>query len=903
MMGFLRDLRYALRSLGRTPALTAALLATVAVGIGAHATVTGFVNGLLTRNLALPDTADLAAVHWRDAAGVYAPVPLERFAALRDAPHAFAALAAFRESRAPVTLDGRTSWMSVAAASPDLWRVLALPAALGRASFDAGDEPAAPAPVVIGHKLWKDGFSGSAEAIGAELQVGRRRCRVAGVAPEWFEGIYLGRAIDVWLPLDDAAPATGATAVWVLGRLAPGSSHGDAEAQVNRGGGTGGGFVVMPHSGIEPDVHARFARVKALLGWAAALVFVTAAANVAGFLLSRASRRAHETAARVALGATRAHLVSQILAESLVVTAGGAVLGGLVAFWTASVLPALLYAEDAARLHLMPDAWQVARSVAAYAAVMLLCALAPAAQINQHGPMTVLRRSEGTASTSVGRLRSALVVAQMGVCVILVIATALLFEGFRQALRTIRAENLGQPVVAVLEASGGYARPAAGEDYFRRAEDAVARAPGVIGTAWVGTLPGGRNAGLSVRLEQPRSGSKEAAIPAVTLPGAKLLELTLVAGRPFGGQDGPFSCRVALVNGEANAEYFGGGAVGRSIEDSAGRRIDIIGLVTPRRPRAGESSGPLVYFYERQALTPPSPEVRLERLRLPIPPATPPPVDVEIAMNVASTGYFEAIGASFPSGGAFGSGAVSGACDVAVVNREAAELYFGGRAVGGAVVDAQGRRAEIVGVVDAGVLHVMQRRAEPMVFFPAAQRYIPRMALIAATRKAEQSVLDGITQRLAAVPGGAGGRAITLEEHLSRTSLGPERIATVLVAAAAAMALALGLLGAYGVMSDAVRQKKREIALRLALGAQAWKIVYDVFRSGVRVAVAGAGCGLLVSWLLVRLVLHANPGFAAPALWMWLVSPLALLAVVTVASVLPARWALAVDPLTITRQS
>ena len=144
---------------------------------------------------------------------------------------------------------------------------------------------------------------------------------------------------------------------------------------------------------------------------------------------------------------------------------------------------------------------------------------------------------------------------------------------------------------------------------------------------------------------------------------------------------------------------------------------------------------------------------------------------------------------------------------------------------------------------------------------------------------------------------------VTLEEHLARTSLGPERIASVLVGASAAIALGLALLGAYGVLSDAVRRKKREIALRLALGAQARTIVYDVLRSGVRVAIAGAASGLIVSWVIVRMVRHADPGFTTPALWMWLAAPLALLVVVGIASVLPARWALAVDPLTITRES
>ena len=137
---------------------------------------------------------------------------------------------------------------------------------------------------------------------------------------------------------------------------------------------------------------------------------------------------------------------------------------------------------------------------------------------------------------------------------------------------------------------------------------------------------------------------------------------------------------------------------------------------------------------------------------------------------------------------------------------------------------------------------------------------------------------------------------------MSKTSLGPERVATALVAVSAGIALALAIVGVYAVMADSVREKKREIALRLALGAQARRIVAEVLRGGLRIAGAGAIAGTALSWLAVEGLTRAAPGFAAPAIWMWLACPVALIAVVTFAGILPARYALAIDPLTLMRE-
>jgi putative ABC transport system permease protein len=239
-----------------------------------------------------------------------------------------------------------------------------------------------------------------------------------------------------------------------------------------------------------------------------------------------------------------------------------------------------------------------------------------------------------------------------------------------------------------------------------------------------------------------------------------------------------------------------------------------------------------------------------------------------------------------------------------LVNREAADAYFGGAPIGGAVIDRDGYRSRVVGVVETPVLRVVERASEPTVYLPFDQVYSPSMTLIAQTAAATPELVALIDAGLQELDGAARRpEVMTLEERLVRTALGPERIATALVAACAALALGLGLIGVYGVMTDAVRARQREIALRLALGAPASRIVYGVVREGLRLAGAGTILGMGLAWAVLHLVRHADDGFAPPALWIWAACPAVLAVMVAVAAIGPARWALAVNPLAIARES
>jgi ABC-type antimicrobial peptide transport system permease subunit len=175
--------------------------------------------------------------------------------------------------------------------------------------------------------------------------------------------------------------------------------------------------------------------------------------------------------------------------------------------------------------------------------------------------------------------------------------------------------------------------------------------------------------------------------------------------------------------------------------------------------------------------------------------------------------------------------------------------------------------------------------------------------MIAGVREAAPMVAE-IHRKLELVPG-RGGSPIevkTLETHLNQTALAPLRIATLLIGACATAGLALGILGLFGALSDAARQRRRESAVRIALGAQRRHMIAQVLKEGGRLALAGATIGTVMSILLTRWLARIAPGGDSPALWVWLSAPAVLAVAVGLASVFPARGALMADPVTVLRE-
>jgi ABC-type antimicrobial peptide transport system permease subunit len=236
-----------------------------------------------------------------------------------------------------------------------------------------------------------------------------------------------------------------------------------------------------------------------------------------------------------------------------------------------------------------------------------------------------------------------------------------------------------------------------------------------------------------------------------------------------------------------------------------------------------------------------------------------------------------------------------------VVNQEAANLYFNGNAVGASVIDEVGRRTEIIGVVHSTPLGTFQRRVEPAIYFPMMQDFLPYMTLILGSRKVDGLLLKELHSKIESVPGRGPAPLMVkaLDTYLKQTALAQLRIATMIIGASATTALVLSVLGLFGALSDAVRQRRREFAVRIALGAQRRHVIRQVLGEGGRLATAGTLAGTLGSLLLSRMFARIAPGHGSPALWVWMAAPLLLAAVVLIASVFPARRASIVNPLTI----
>ena len=890
------DVRYSLRSLARTPVWTAALVLTIALGIGSSASVQGFARGLLTTDLPIFAIGRVVTVFATDQNGASGPVPFEVFGALNTRRDIFESLGAIQESPARVAIGSRSTLMSVAAYTPEVAAVFPLSSGAG---------------VTLSHRVRFAQFPANVEPSGRKVQIDDATLPISGATPYWLEGLYRGRAIDLWRPLDAAAgpgeprpgsPASrtlrGGAEVWVIGRLRPGVSVEDAQAAIDEIPASEAAITVLPYSGQTPETASGMRRVGALLQLAAAAVFVIACANVAAFVLARSWARARETAVRVAIGARRRQLLRQLLIDSAVVAIIGGAAGFIVASWMADIVPLMFFDQDADRLVFSPDTRGIAATSLVCIAITLACGLAPLFETRDDEPSAVLQREVAGPSRAMTRVNTGLLLIQMTGCSLLVIATGLLLQGFRAALDTQAGRRLGNPVLVSLEALPSPS-PDPGRKYFADAMASVAPVATVSETVWAARLPGVRAAWQWVRFEAPTSERREMAMPIEALDAAALDRLVLppVSGRLFGASDAG-ECGTIVLNEAAVKAMFNGHPIGRRIDTPARTPVEVIGVARPKDPQEAEiakaydhpsAKAPIGINGKVTFLVPPAGELDSGLLDI----------------NIVSPNYFDAMGLTLTAGRLFDDRAwgEDRGCRVGIVNEEAAARYFGGYAIGGAVIDAAGRRTEIVGVVRSSALRGGQRLAEPAMFLSFTEEFLPRMTAVLATPNVNDDTLEAIRQRIATVPGGRADRLVvtTLDDHLSDTALAAERIAATLVGTFAVIAVVLGSLGLYGLMADAARRRQREFAMRLALGAQAWRVVRLVATDGLRLAGLGAGAGMLLSLLVARRLAVIVPAadWPSPAIW---IAPLVLLTgAVAIASVIPARRALSADLLSLMR--
>jgi ABC-type lipoprotein release transport system permease subunit len=853
--------------------LTLALLFTIALGIGSNLTVLGFIRGLTMGKPPLPVSDRVVSLIESDARGGSGPVSYEAYLSLRSHVAVFEWVGAARVSQEAITLAGRPAILSVAAVTPNLARLLHLP-------LEGG--------VAISHRLWQSEFGGKVHVRGERVRIGD--AGVIGVAPDWLEGVYSDRAIDLWTPLREESRSV--TNVWIIAGLRPGVSAQQAEEAVRAARVGSGEMHVVPYAGVAPEMAEGLSRVGTLLRLAAGFVFFIACANVASFLLGRAAGRLHETSLRVALGAGRGRLARAVLSDSVVISVAGGALGVLLALWTSKVVPALLFEQDAGFLVLAPDVFMTVAAAAAGVGIVIACGLLPLIETPQARPAAVLHRERAGPSKATRTVCAGLVIGQMACCCLLVVSSGFFYHGLCAARQTGVSMRLGQAVLAFV-----HSNPDVGIQYFREVEHAARSVAGVTGTAWVARLPGSQPAWQSFHVEPRGLPLREVKmdLAGFTSDSLELVTLPPKAGRLFAFEDR--GCRVAVLDTQAAEVLFGDDTVGRSVYDPAGEPVEIIGVVAVRG-----RSRPTIYYDYTDRSRPPSARTNAARFHAPVVAR----LDVaELDANVVSSSYFAAMGISLVAGRIFAEGPTAHGCRVGVVNQEAANLYFAGNAVGAAVIDDIGRRTEIIGVVQSAKPGAFQRREEPSIYFPMVRDFLPAMTLILSGGIGSGPRPAEVRRALQLVPGRGPVPPVvkTLDAHLSQTALAPLRIATVTFGASATAALLLCILGLYGTLNTAARQRRRELAVRIALGARRRDVIGQVLREGGKLAGAGALVGVLALLLLSRLLPRIAPSGGLSDLWEWIAGPAVLAGAVALASVLPARRALMVDPLNTLRNS
>ena len=881
-------LRHAIRGFARRPAFAAALVLSVALGIGGNAVVRGFMNGLISLPTPLQpglgDPVTVLAQRGDGGLGLLSAREVSIVSALTDV---FDPVVALLETRNRIRIADRTAVAAVATVSPSAVDFFGLPRGEG---------------IVVSSAFVRHELNGRLPRVDQPITIDGTSYPVAGVAPFALEGVYVGRPIDIWVLADPRTHASAGTpTLAALACVRKGVSMRQAQQALRDAAPDGVDLVVDEYSGLAPDMQGAMNRLRRLMPVVAGAVFLIACANVAVLLLSRASRDARDTAVRLAIGATHRTLARATLIDAAVIALAGTAAGILVALWTSDIVPALLFDADAEQMTFVAGRSGLIVSAVISALIVVACGVLPIFENRRDTPAAVLSREPRRPSRTLNALRNVLVVGQMAICCVLVISAATVSDALEASLRTSAGDRLGTPIVATVMWSQRFNRPDLGLEYFRTIEKALLAEPGISSAAWTGSPPGGRATFHALTVERTAVPTRpvQATVRIFTPERLEEMNLPPLSGRMFGGADTPDSCPVAVVSERAARAFFAGAPLGRLLIDPAGRPFEVIGVVGPKAANASRPRSIAdVYYYQAQEPGPlPGAEVTFQV------PTVLPPSAAMLDVRVVSGSYFRAMGFELLAGRVLGSDPEDSPCRVGVVNEHAADLYFGGNAIGAAVIDGSGRRTSIIGVVREQRLRATQRQVEPTLFIPIEDEFTPLMHVVLGGSSASPDVLSRIERRVRSIDGGDPNALVvmSLEDRLRRSSLASERIAALLLSAASLNALVLAVIGLYRITADDVLERQREIAVRSALGAQRWRLLLLVARRAGRLAAAGGAVGLLGALLVARWV-HAVTGFEPAAIdWIWLAGPAVLAIGALLASLLPARRILRLEPLSAMR--
>jgi len=760
------DLRYAVRMLAKSPGFSLAVAGLLALGIGANTAIFSALNALLLRQLPVRQPQQLIRlIQTVPRIGVTSIFTHDVYEALKH--HADTLSTVFGDAEWPVAMDDPkpAEQVRVHVVTPEFFEALGVPALYGRtlSENDAKPDPGAP-PAVLSYGFWQRRFAGDPHAVGRGITLRGHKFLVVGVMPRTFNGITADTAPDLRIPLRafpllhfDGSYRGNGIALELAARLKPGVTLEQARAQC---------FAIW-HATFEEDLQRvpnitraqiqtelsrglqvesiergvsilrdRFGLALQLLAGSSGLLLLLMCSNVAGLLLARTAARREEIAVRLALGATRARLIRQMLAESALLAGLGAAGGWLVATLS---MPLLVRAMPAMRdrattqlalaLDVSPDMRVLLFAIVVSLATALLFGLAPALAASRVSLDGVLR---GARSSRASRLRPALVVFQVALCTMLLAGAGLLVRSFQQLRNMDPGFDAGHAVTfTVYPGLSGYSQAQC--DKLRLALlDRVRALPGVISAATASrAVMRGSGIKMSIRPEGQTVTDADFSNTSENMVSPEYFDtmgMRILAGRGFQDSDSVAKPARILINQTLAHQFFPGvDPVGRRLWNGVGTLYEIVGVVSDAKYRS---------------------------LREPMTPTL---------YNVGSDDIF---------------------------------------------------------------------------------------ILIVRTRMRPVAIIQPVRHELAALDPALPFIEIhTLAEEVD-SSAASEHLTATLASLFGLLAAVLAALGIYGLLAYSVAQRRREIGIRMAVGARPSDIARMIGRQALAMVAAGAVCGLVAAWEL-----------------------------------------------------
>jgi putative ABC transport system permease protein len=600
-----QDLRYGLHLLWRSPGFTLVALLALALGIGANTFIFSVVNALLLRQLPFPDSGRITSILAKapDTGALFSSYSLPNFEDIRDRNQVFEHVAALYMSTEFLRSGDEPERLRGAYVSAELFPLLGVKPLIGR-TFSREEERSGDGNfIVLSYNLWQRRFNGDPKIIDQNLIVGSRPTTVLGVMPEGFKFPVGARQVDFWMPLISSIPpasrtARGAVYLGLFARLKPNATLLQAQADMNLIASqlatqypeSNTGLNIVPVSTHERLVGQIRPALLVLLG-AVALVLLIACANVANLMLARASVRQKEIAIRTAIGATRWRVVRQLLTESLLLSILGGAAGVLLAFWAIELLISSNPANLPRVAEIALDKQVLLFTLGLTTVTGLFFGLAPALQASRTDLNESLKDGmrESSGGIKHNRTRSALVISEIALSLILLVGATLLFQSLRRVLAIspgFESDNVLAADVSV--SSSKYPDPSQRAAFYREALERIASLPGVESAGIVYPLPlGGSFESYTFDIAgQPPfpPGQQPSADRRVISPDYfRTMRTPLRKGRTFGPQDQATVPAVMIVNDTFARRFFPGEEViGKRIIPGEGRQPvtrEIVGVV------------------------------------------------------------------------------------------------------------------------------------------------------------------------------------------------------------------------------------------------------------------------------------------------------------------------------------